>query len=216
MNFSRKKYADAVGEDFFNRHPGLVYAAASGSAEVLADIGLCAFEAVKVRVQTNPEFARGLSDGLPKIYAQEGLGGLYKGLVPLWARQIPYTIVKFVAFEKFATMIYGLVPKSKEDMSKAEQLGVSLSAGYLAGVFCAIVSQAPDSIVSKLNKVQTEGGNFAAMQKIIADEGLVSLATRGLGPRIFMIGTLTGFQWLIFDAVKVHFNLPSTGKVEKK
>jgi solute carrier family 25 phosphate transporter 3 len=33
-----------------------------------------------------------------KISAEEGLGSLYKGLVPLWGRQIPYTIVKFVAF----------------------------------------------------------------------------------------------------------------------
>jgi len=27
-----------------------------------------------------------------------GNGGFYKGIVPLWSRQVPYTIVKFVAF----------------------------------------------------------------------------------------------------------------------
>ncbi|GAB2278387.1 hypothetical protein Dimus_013072 [Dionaea muscipula] len=47
------------------------------------------FEAVKVRVQTQPGFARGLSDGLPKYVKSEGVFGLYKGLVPLWGRQIP-------------------------------------------------------------------------------------------------------------------------------
>lgn len=30
---------------------------------------------------------------------EEGKQGLYKGIVPLWARQVPYTVVKFVAFE---------------------------------------------------------------------------------------------------------------------
>ena len=46
-----------------------------------------------------PGFARGLSDGMPKFIATEGIGGLYKGLTPLWGRQIPYTMMKFAAFE---------------------------------------------------------------------------------------------------------------------
>jgi len=41
---------------------------------------------------------------------------LYKGIKPLWARQIPYTVVKFVAFEQFVSMFYANVftkPKSE-------------------------------------------------------------------------------------------------------
>ena len=47
----------------------------SASAQVFADIALCPFEAVKVRVQTQPNFAKGLSDGFPKLYAREGISG---------------------------------------------------------------------------------------------------------------------------------------------
>jgi hypothetical protein len=46
-------------------------------------------------VQTVPGFAKGLGDGLPRFVAQEGYGGLFKGLTPLWGRQIPYTMMKF-------------------------------------------------------------------------------------------------------------------------
>lgn len=46
-------------------------------------------------MQTVPGFARGLGDGLPKFVAQEGVAGLWKGVVPLWGRQIPYTMMKF-------------------------------------------------------------------------------------------------------------------------
>ncbi|KAL9271838.1 Mitochondrial phosphate carrier protein 2, mitochondrial-like protein [Drosera capensis] len=53
----------------------------------IADVALCPFEAVKVRVQTQPGFARGLSDGLPKLI--KSVLGLYKGIVPLWGPQIP-------------------------------------------------------------------------------------------------------------------------------
>lgn len=58
---------------------------------MFADIALCPFEAVKVRVQTQPGYGFGLVDGLPKYVAEDGWAGLYKGIVPLWGRQIPYT-----------------------------------------------------------------------------------------------------------------------------
>ncbi|TYZ68046.1 hypothetical protein PybrP1_012628 [[Pythium] brassicae (nom. inval.)] len=32
--------------------------------------------------------------------------------------------------------------------------------------------------------------------------GLMNLATKGLGARIFVIGALTGFQWWIYDPFK--------------
>lgn len=71
------------------KYKTLIYLAGSASAEIVADVALCPMEAVKVRVQTQPGFARGLSDGLPKIIRSEGVRGLFKGLVPLWGRQIP-------------------------------------------------------------------------------------------------------------------------------
>jgi solute carrier family 25 phosphate transporter 3 len=43
---------------------------------------------------------------LNKLKSEEGISGFYKGIVPLWCRQIPYTIVKFVAFEWFVQFFY--------------------------------------------------------------------------------------------------------------
>jgi len=40
------------------------------------------------------------------ISSAEGSAGLYRGIKPLWFRQIPYTIVKFVAFEKIVQAFY--------------------------------------------------------------------------------------------------------------
>ena len=55
-----------------------------------------------------------------------------------------------------------VVPKPKAECSKTEQIGVSFAAGYIAGVFCAIVSHPADNLVSKLNatkvRVQSGGG----------------------------------------------------------
>jgi len=38
--------------------------------------------------------------------ANEGVNGFYKGLPPLWFRQVPYTMVKFAAFENTVKAFY--------------------------------------------------------------------------------------------------------------
>ena len=52
-----------------------IFFLSSASAQVFADVALCPFEAIKVRVQTQPTFAKGLVDGFPKLYKTEGLAG---------------------------------------------------------------------------------------------------------------------------------------------
>ncbi|CAL5031773.1 unnamed protein product [Urochloa decumbens] len=153
--FFKKYYSDIAGPEYAAKYKTLIYLAGSASAEVIADIALCPMEAVKVRVQTQPGFARGLSDGLPKFVKSEGYTGLYKGIVPLWGRQIPYTMMKFASFEMVVEMIYKYaIPAPKSECSKNLQLGVSFAGGYIAGVFCAIVSHPADNLVSFLNNAK--------------------------------------------------------------
>jgi len=141
------------GEQLFpNLNKTVVYLGASASAEFLADLALCPFEAIKVRMQTTlPPFAPNAREGWKKVVAKEGYAGLYKGLFPLWGRQIPYTMVKFATFEETVKQIYGFLGKSKEDFSGSQQIAVSFAGGYIAGIGCAVVSHPADVMVSKLN-----------------------------------------------------------------
>jgi solute carrier family 25 (mitochondrial phosphate transporter), member 3 len=79
--FFKKYYSDIAGPEYAQKYKTLIYLAGSASAEVIADVALCPFEAVKVRVQTQPGFARGLSDGLPKFIRSEGALGLVFHLI---------------------------------------------------------------------------------------------------------------------------------------
>ncbi|KAK9845005.1 hypothetical protein WJX74_009591 [Apatococcus lobatus] len=205
--FFKKYYADQVGEENAKKYKTLLFLAGSASAEFFADIGLCPFEAVKVKVQTQPGYAKGLMDGMPKLISEQGIGGLYKGITPLWGRQIPYTMMKFACFENTVEALYKyVVPKPKSNCTKTEQLGVSFLAGYIAGVFCAVVSHPADNLVSKLNAMKG-----ATVGDVINEMGWTALFTRGLPLRILMVGTLTGAQWGIYDAYKVYVGLPTTG-----
>lgn len=124
-----------------NVNKTFIFLAASASAEFIADIALCPWEAIKVRMQTTlPPFANNLREGFSKIVAEEGYAGLYKGLYPLWGRQIPYTMVKFATFEEAVSQIYKTLGKPKDSYNGLQQTGVSFLGGYIAGIGCAVVS----------------------------------------------------------------------------
>merc|ERR1711953_1645133 len=195
-------YGNAMGEEAAYQYMTALSLAASASAEFFADIALCPMEAVKVRIQTS-DYASTLRECFPKMKAEEGNGTFFKGLKPLWMRQIPYTMMKFACFEKTVVALYQyVVPKPRDQCSKSEQLMVTFAAGYIAGVFCAIVSHPADSVVSYMNKAQ--GATVGSAARDLGFSGMWA----GLGPRIIMIGTLTALQWFIYDGVKVALRLP--------
>jgi solute carrier family 25 phosphate transporter 3 len=211
-------YAGIVGPENAYKYRTLGYSISSACAELIADAFLCPFEALKVRMQTSKPgtFPTNFGVAFNKLKTEEGTNGFYKGIAPLWARQVPYTIVKFVFFEKTVEAFYRHVfTKPKNEYSKPTQLSVTFASGYIAGVLCAIVSHPADTMVSKLNNVKTEGGTLAAVQQIYGQIGFAGL-WRGLGTRIIMIGTLTGLQWWIYDTFKTLVGLQTTGGVVKK
>jgi solute carrier family 25 phosphate transporter 3 len=210
--YFKYQYSSFLGPNIAEAFKTGVYLAASASAEFLADIALCPFEAIKVRTQsTIPPYANNLIDGWKKITAVGGIGGLYRGLVPLWFRQIPYTMVKFTTFEKTVEKIYKYLGKPASAYSSGQQIGISFLGGYIAGIFCAVISHPADVVVSKINNDKKPGeATGKALSRIVKELGFMGL-WNGLPVRIVMIGTLTGFQWLIYDSFKVNIGLPTTG-----
>ncbi|KAG0137475.1 mitochondrial carrier domain-containing protein [Tuber indicum] len=210
--FFKKFYSDLAGPEKAAKYKTAIYLAGSASAEFIADVALCPLESVKVRMQTTipPEF-KGTTEGLKSVVAKEGFGGLYKGLYPLWGRQIPYTMMKFASFETVVEMIYDYLPKSKDQYGSGVQTTVSFAGGYIAGILCAIVSHPADVMVSKLNANRRPGEAFGAVMKRIYGEIGFGGLWNGLPVRIVMIGTLTGLQWLLYDSFKLAVGLPTTG-----
>ena len=125
--------------------------------------------------------------------------------------------MKFVAFEWFVQFFYdNIFTKGKENYNKATQLGITFASGYLAGIFCAIISHPADTMLSKivaLGKDERSLGTKAS--EIYGKIGFKGLWA-GLVTRILMIGTLTGLQWWIYDSFKSLVGLQTTGGASKK
>jgi len=205
-------YSNAAGAENATKYKGLIWLAGSASAEIFADIALCPMEMVKVKVQTSPKgaFPTAFRPALAQMKAQQAETRFpFGSVVPLWGRQIPYTMAKFYFFERIVELFYThVLTEPKKSYSKSTQLGVTFASGYMAGVICAIVSQAPDNLVSQMGKKENIGKNFT---QIINEVGYYRLFTQGLGVRILMIGTLTGLQWWIYDSWKTQMGFPTTG-----
>lgn len=193
-----------------DQNRSVIFFVSSASAEVFANIVLCPFEAIKVRVQAQPHFGKGLVDGFPKLFASEGLPGFYRGLVPLLGRNLPFSTVMFATFEHSVDFLYRkVVHKRKEDCSKAQQLGVTCLAGYAAGSVGSLISNPADNIVACLYNKKADS-LMLAVKKI----GLVNLFTRSLPIRIMLVGPSITLQWLFYDSIKVLCGLPTSGEVD--
>lgn len=97
-------------------------------------------------------------------------------------------MVKFFCFEKIVQLFYTHVfTELKGTYSKATQLGI------IFGVARAVVSRQADSIVSPTGKPANKSEGIS---QISSETGAVALATKGLGTRVIVIGTLTGECYL--------------------
>jgi len=178
-----------------------VYLASSAAAEFFADIALCPLEATRIRLVSEPTFANGLIGGFSKIAKTEGFGAFYSGFGPILFKQVPYTMAKFVVYEKVSEAIYKSVDKNTA--SDGLKTGINLGSGLIAGFAAALVSQPADTMLSKINK--TKGlpgeGTISRLIKIGGELGLRG-SYSGIGARLFMVGTLTAGQFAIYGDIK--------------
>jgi len=215
--FFKDFYANLAGEQAAYKYQPVLWLAGSASAEVFADVALCPMEMVKVKMQTSPTGTFPTTFAPALAYMRNNVAETrfpFGSVKPLWGRQIPYTMAKFYFFELVVKQFYTHVfTAPKESYSKTTQLSVTFASGYIAGVICAIVSQAPDNLVSQMGKASNKGKTFG---QIASEIGTKNLLTKGLGTRVLMIGTLTGLQWWIYDTFKTSMGMGTTGGSTKK
>ncbi|KAF7550769.1 hypothetical protein G7046_g7910 [Stylonectria norvegica] len=209
--FFKQQCINQLGYETASNNRTAVYLASAGAAEFFADIALCPLEATRIRLVSEPTYANGLVGGFSKILKSEGFGAFYAGFGPMLFKQVPYTMTKFVVYEKVAEAVFRKFPKS--EMSNGNQTVVNLGSGLIAGFAAALVSQPADTMLSKINKTKGAPGEGTTTRliKIAKELGLRGSYT-GIGARLFMVGILTSGQFAIYGDIKKALN--ATGGVE--
>ncbi|EKV04158.1 Mitochondrial phosphate carrier protein (Mir1), putative [Penicillium digitatum] len=209
--FFKQQSINALGYETAKNNRTAVYLASAGAAEFIADIALCPLEATRIRLVSQPTFASGLLPAMTRILKEEGIGAFYSGFGPILFKQVPYTMAKFVVFEKVSEAILSNV--NKETLSDGGKTGINLGSGLIAGLAAAIISQPADTMLSKINK--TPGapgeGTITRLVKISKELGIRG-SFGGVGARLFMVGSITAGQFAIYGDIKRM--LGATGGVE--
>jgi len=181
--FFKQQSINLIGYENAVNNRTAVYLASSAAAEFFADIALCPLEATRIRLVSEPTYASGLISGFGKMLKNEGIGAFYAGFGPILFKQIPYTMSKFVVYEKVSEFIFRSYPKNT--LSDSAQTAVNLGSGLIAGFAAAIVSQPADTMLSKINK--TKGlpgeGTTSRLVKIAKELGIRGSYT-GIGARL--------------------------------
>jgi solute carrier family 25 phosphate transporter 3 len=199
--FFKKQSINAIGLEKARQNRAAVYSVSAASAEFFASIALCPLEATRIRLVSQPGFASGLIGGFSKILKTEGIGAFYNGFGPILFKQVPYTVTKFVVFERVSEAIFSQLDKST--LSSGAQTGVNLGSGLLAGFAAAIVSQPADTMLSKINKTKGLPGESTASRLVkIAGELGIRGSFAGLPTRLVMIGGITAGQFAIYGDIK--------------
>jgi len=199
--FFKQQSINYLGYETASNNRTAVYLVSSAFAEFFADIALCPLEATRIRLVSEPTFANGLIGGFGKILKTEGVGAFYSGFGPILFKQVPYTMAKFVVYEKVAELAWKSLDKNSA--SDGTKTLVNLGSGLIAGFAAAIVSQPADTMLSKINKTKGLPGEGTTSRLIkIAKELGFRGSYAGIGARLFMVGTLTAGQFAIYGDIK--------------
>ncbi|KAH8911448.1 mitochondrial phosphate carrier protein [Coniochaeta sp. PMI_546] len=209
--FLKARAIDALGYKTASDNRYAVYLGSSALAEIAGDIALCPFEAVRIRLVSQPGFGKGLWDGFSRIVTEEGIRGLYSGFVPILLKQVPYTMATFVVYEQAIEQTYKWVDKSA--ISSATVTAINLGSGLVAGLAAALVSQPADTMLSKINKEKgdTSEGTLRRLWRIARDLGFRG-SYAGIHARLVLVGGMTAIQFAIYGDVKKA--LGATGGIE--
>lgn len=199
-----------LGPEQATQYQSLVYIVSAGSAEAVADILMCPWEMLKVKIQTSQpgSFPSNFRPALESMIQQrKKLNFPFGSLTPLWSRQVIGTVANFVTFEHTVNAIYDhLLTKNKDDYGKSTQLAVSFAAGYVSGLVSTIVSHPADSLLSLRARYPDK-----SYRQIIDLVGWKQLSTGQLFPRAALTGTIIASQWFLYDSFKTMVGLGTSG-----
>lgn len=190
--------------------PGSDYLVASVVAGAAASVVLCPTEEVRIRMVANPAYADGPLAALAKIWRSQGPLTSFRGLPPMLAKQVPYTMAKQVSFDLLCRLLYAAAEGLDEDPTRASAV-VPIAASIATSFVACAASHPGDVLLSEYYKQECALTPAATLRAILHRSGVRGLLV-GLNARFLHVGAIIVVQLSLYDAVKQGLGLAATGK----
>ena len=149
------------------------------------------------------------------------LKSLFSGFSPIASRELPFAVVKFLAFDLIATSTLALINSQPQIIEPiqvgAGPIGLAISAGSgaIAGLFGALVSHPADLILtltSSKRRSQDSSSNADwkdIVKELISREGGILNLYVGFPARASFFFLVIGLQFFLYDYAKNVFQVGS-------
>lgn len=187
----------------------------SALAASAAECATMPFDVAKVRLQTEAAAAAGATKKytsmlgtLATVGREEGIGSLYKGIVPGVQRQVVFGGIRLGLYDPIRDSIKDVV--CGKNYTGNAPLSVKCAAGFLSGAIAMVIAS-PTELVKV--RMQSEGAKllaggtprypnaWAAYPMIVKEEGLLGL-WRGIVPNVMANSIINAAELACMDTTK--------------
>jgi solute carrier family 25 (mitochondrial phosphate transporter), member 3 len=179
-----------------------------------ASVVLCPMEALRIRLVAEPDLAPGgwIEGGL-KMLKFEGVSALWKGMMPMFYKQIPYTVTKNVSFDLFTKQSYSCLRSCGYTLTGTVMMLVPLLSAVIASIVSCICSQPGDVLLSLVNAHEgPKRTNDFAKEILNSDKGPRGFFV-GTRTRLLHVGLIVTLQLTIYDFIKRLCGIAATGTI---
>ncbi|XP_023329197.1 solute carrier family 25 member 38 [Eurytemora carolleeae] len=144
---------------------------------------------VKIRSESGQYDYKGVFNALRAIKNAEGLRGLTSGLVPTLMRDVPFSGIYLMFYEK----LKGVAATHSNGHAELEKFGCGIGAGILASA----VTQPADVVKTRL-QLKTGSSILVVMQEIAIQDGVRGFFVGGV-PRMLRRTMMAALAWTVYE-----------------
>lgn len=203
--------------------PFWVKLVSAGTGACLADVVTFPLDTTKVRLQVQgnvggaPSKYSGIFRTIFTIFSEEGVGGLYRGLIPGLQRQLAFSTIKLGCYDDVKDMYSSLI-FSEDNRPTKTPVFVRVLAGSTTGILAVAVAHPTDVVKVRMqaqfgNNLGRYANSTDAYKKIFTKEGMKGL-WRGCLPNMTRNGIVNIGEVVTYDIIKdhlIHSNIMSNG-----
>ncbi|KAL9649040.1 hypothetical protein ABK040_008417 [Willaertia magna] len=164
----------------------------------------------RLSAQVEPKLYNGIMHAFKVIYQQEGMAGLYRGMVPTLLGIAPYVALNFTAYEKLKLWTL--------DYLGTNELGIvtKLALGAISGTFSQTVSY-PLDVVRRRMQMLGVGGKTPeytsmteAFRRVYSKYGFIGFY-KGLIPNYLKVVPVVSINFVVYEYMKKLLGLARSG-----